>query len=98
MGRMSLHTKRLKKFNQLGTGEEYIGTLNVTTANVTTANVTTISGVTGDINTFTADVKLVVPTTAYTGANVTEGSIYATGGYLFVGKGGAWKSGAGGLK
>jgi len=41
--------------------------------------------------------KLVIPTTAYTGANASIGSIYATGGYLYWSNGTAWVSGAGGI-
>ena len=117
MGRMRLHTKRLKKFNQLGgTGGEAIRELNLTGAilgtisaeTITTATITTANITTGNINVviatsvgatnldgsiITAEDKLIVPTTPYTGANVTNGSFYTTGTYMYVGRGGAWISG-----
>jgi len=112
MGRMRLHTKRLKKFNQLGgTGGEAIRELNltgailgtisaetITTANITTGNInvviaTSVGATNLDGSIITAEDKLIVPTTPYTGANVTNGSFYTTGTYMYVGRGGAWISG-----
>lgn len=55
---------------------------------------TSVSGATHAGATFRANTKLVVPTSAYTGSNVTEGACYATGGYLYIGQGGSWKSGS----
>lgn len=99
---MRLHTRRLNRFNQLGgAGDQAIKTLilgdtaaiSIGTGTFTTVNVTTISGVSADINNVVADVKLTVPTSAYTGSSVAEGAFYTTGNKLYVARGGAWKSG-----
>lgn len=166
MVRMRLHTKRIKKANQLGAGGQdkiknaYINNAVITTATITTGTVTTLNPTTvggdtvnvskalsitgtllvagtatlnGAVNiantlspdtvnvskamsitgtllvagaatlngggtlrstvTVVSNAALIIPTIPYTGANVTEGAAYATGGYFYIGVGGAWKSG-----
>jgi len=60
----------------------------------TVIGTTSVSGATHAGGTFRVNTKLVVPNTAYTGANMTYGSVYVTGSYIYVGIGGAWKSGS----
>jgi len=91
--RMRNFIRKLKKGNSM-TGHDQIsaGTGTFTNATITTGTITT-----GNITNAVVATKLVVPTTAYTGANAEIGAIYATGGYLYWSNGAAWVSGAGGL-
>jgi hypothetical protein len=63
----------------------------------TVVGTTSVSGATVAGNLGRVNTQLIIPTTAYTGANATYSSIYATGAYLYWSNGAAWKSGAGGL-
>lgn len=105
MVRMRLHSKRITRSNQIGSGKEVIkgdsitaGTGTITTATITNAKVTTkISGLAGAFTSLSGlnvriPSRLVLPSTPYTGANVINGAIYATGLYIFLGRGGVWKS------
>jgi len=60
----------------------------------TTISGATIAGATLRGSNISASSKLVIPTTAYTGASPTETAIYVTGSYLFVGYNGSWMSAA----
>jgi len=108
MGRMRLFTRRLKRQNNIGGAEgiKYgnfgeisvvtgaIATLTGTTATYTSVIGTTVSGATHAGALFRANTQLILPTTAYTGAGMVEGSIYTTGTHIYVGRGGAWLSGS----
>ena len=85
--------RKLKRGNDL-TGLDQIG---AGTGTFTNATITTGTITTGNITNAVIATKLVIPTTAYTGANASIGSVYATGGYLYWSNGTAWVSGAGGL-
>jgi len=76
--------RKLKKGNSL-LGHDQIG---AGTGTFTNATITT-----GTITNAVIGTKLVIPTTAYTGANASIGSFYATGGILFWSNGTAWVSG-----
>jgi hypothetical protein len=82
--------RKLKRGNDLlGHDQISAGTGTFTNATITTGTITT-----GNITNAFIATKLVIPTTAYTGAGMTEGALYATGAYIYVGRGGAWVSGS----
>ena len=94
--------KRIKKANEIAVNMTQstatITTATITTANITTGNInvviaTSVGATNLDGSIITAEDKLIVPTTPYTGANVANGAFYATGLYMYLGRGGAWVSG-----
>ena len=67
-------------------------TFGATTATITTMNATTASAAVHSGGIVRANTNLLIPASPWTGANMGQGSMYATGAYLYIGQGTTWKS------
>jgi len=86
--------RKIRRGNELGRYQR--GTIDAfvsTTSTIATAVVTYGTVTTASTTNFRATSKLIIPSTAWTGANA-ETAIYVTAGYLFAADDGTWASAA----